>query len=119
MMDGLCIVLCYNTEGNTIISRGRDPTDDECFEMGQSNSEYSRHWFFGEKMIIDGIEKPKTLFQLVKDTLQIGRPAYRIDVGGGAASSRVQSKGNIDLDFDAVQHGDAEIRREKPYCFGL
>ena len=37
--------------------------------MGQSNSEHSRHWFFGGKMIIDGTEKEKTLFQLVKETL--------------------------------------------------
>jgi len=48
---------------------GRDPTDVECFDMGQSNSEHSRHWFFGGKMIIDGEEKSKTLFQMVKETL--------------------------------------------------
>lgn len=47
----------------------RDPTDVECFDMGQSNSEHSRHWFFGGKMIIDGEEKPLTLFKLVKSTL--------------------------------------------------
>lgn len=48
---------------------GRNPSDVECFDMGQSNSEHSRHWFFGGKMVIDGIEKPHTLFQMVKDTL--------------------------------------------------
>ena len=48
---------------------GRDPTDVECFDMGQSNSEHSRHWFFGGKMVIDGEEKPNTLFQMVKATL--------------------------------------------------
>jgi phosphoribosylformylglycinamidine synthase len=37
--------------------------------MGQSNSEHSRHWFFGGKMVIDGQEKPETLFQMVKATL--------------------------------------------------
>jgi len=47
----------------------RNPTDVECFDLGQSNSEHSRHWFFGGKLVIDGIEKGKTLFQLVKDTL--------------------------------------------------
>jgi phosphoribosylformylglycinamidine synthase len=47
----------------------RNPTDVECFDMGQSNSEHSRHWFFGGKMIIDGVEKPKTLFEMVKETL--------------------------------------------------
>lgn len=48
---------------------GRDPTDVECFDMGQSNSEHSRHWFFGGKMVIDGEVKPHTLFQMVKATL--------------------------------------------------
>jgi phosphoribosylformylglycinamidine synthase len=48
---------------------GRDPTDVECFDMGQSNSEHSRHWFFGGKMVIDGEEKPLTLFKMVKATL--------------------------------------------------
>jgi phosphoribosylformylglycinamidine synthase len=37
--------------------------------MGQSNSEHSRHWFFSGKMVIDGEEKPNTLFKMVKDTL--------------------------------------------------
>ena len=48
----------------------RDATDVECFDMGQSNSEHSRHWFFGGKMVLDGEEKPQTLFQMVKATLQ-------------------------------------------------
>ncbi|RHY65730.1 hypothetical protein DYB34_006842 [Aphanomyces astaci] len=47
----------------------RDPTDVECFDMGQSNSEHSRHWFFGGKIVIDGVEMPDTLFQMVKSTL--------------------------------------------------
>jgi len=53
---------------------GRNPTDVECFDMGQSNSEHSRHWYFGGKMIIDGETKPDTLFQMVKATLPKGVP---------------------------------------------
>lgn len=41
--------------------------------------------------------------------VKVGGPAYRIGIGGGAASSRVQSGENADLDFDAVQRGDAEM----------
>ena len=41
--------------------------------------------------------------------VKIGGPAYRIGIGGGAASSRVQSSETADLDFDAVQRGDAEM----------
>ncbi|OQR91841.1 phosphoribosylformylglycinamidine synthase [Achlya hypogyna] len=47
----------------------RDPTDVECFDMGQSNSEHSRHWFFGGKLVLDGVEMPETLFKMVKSTL--------------------------------------------------
>lgn len=47
----------------------RDPTEVECFDLAQSNSEHSRHWFFGGKMVIDSEPKEKTLFQLVKGTL--------------------------------------------------
>ena len=35
----------------------RNPTDVECFDMAQSNSEHSRHWFFGGRLVIDGEEK--------------------------------------------------------------
>ena len=42
--------------------------------MGQSNSEHSRHWFFGGKMVIDGEEKSETLFDMVKATLPKGVP---------------------------------------------
>ena len=52
---------------------GRNPTDVECFDMGQSNSEHSRHWFFGGIMVIDGETKSDTLFQMVKDTLPKNR----------------------------------------------
>ena len=47
---------------------GCDPTDVECFDMGQSNSEHSRHRFLGGKMVIDGEEKLSTLLKLVKAT---------------------------------------------------
>ena len=48
----------------------RDPTDVECFDLAQSNSEHSRHWFFSGKMVIDGKPMEKTLFRMVKDTLK-------------------------------------------------
>ena len=37
---------------------GRDPTNVELFDMGQSNSEHSRHWFFGGNLIVDGVPQP-------------------------------------------------------------
>ena len=47
----------------------RDPTNVELLDLAQSNSEHSRHTFFNGRQIIDGLEKPKTLFQLIKNTL--------------------------------------------------
>ena len=52
----------------------RNPTVVECFDLAQGNSEHSRHWFFGGKMVIDGKEMPSTLFQLVKRPFK-ARPA--------------------------------------------
>ncbi len=49
----------------------RNPTSVECFQLGQANSEHSRHWFFRGKLIIDGKEAPETLFGIVKAALKI------------------------------------------------
>jgi phosphoribosylformylglycinamidine synthase len=51
---------------NTI---GRNPTNVECFDIAQSNSEHSRHWFFKGRLLIDGEEQPKHLIGLIQDTL--------------------------------------------------
>eukprot|EP00434_Breviolum_minutum_P009192 symbB.v1.2.008099.t1/scaffold456.1/size203390/2 len=48
----------------------RDPTTVECFDLAQGNSEHSRHWFFGGKVVIDGEDMPLTLFQWVKRPLK-------------------------------------------------
>ena len=44
--------------------------------------------------------------------VQIGGPAYRIGFGGGAASSMLQGENKSDLDFNAVQRGDAEMAQK-------
>ncbi|XP_008405528.1 phosphoribosylformylglycinamidine synthase isoform X1 [Poecilia reticulata] len=46
----------------------RNPTSVECFDLAQSNSEHSRHWFFHGRMVIDGQEQQATLFSLIMDT---------------------------------------------------
>jgi phosphoribosylformylglycinamidine synthase len=45
---------------------GRDPTDVECFDIAQSNSEHSRHWFFKGRLVIEGEEAPHHLFEVVR-----------------------------------------------------
>ncbi|XP_057952756.1 probable phosphoribosylformylglycinamidine synthase, chloroplastic/mitochondrial [Malania oleifera] len=48
----------------------RNPTTVELFDIAQSNSEHSRHWFFTGKIVIDGHPVSRTLMQIVKSTLQ-------------------------------------------------
>ncbi len=43
--------------------------------------------------------------------VQVGGPAYRIGMGGGAASSLSSGENTAELDFNAVQRGDAEMEQ--------
>jgi phosphoribosylformylglycinamidine synthase len=47
---------------------GRPLTDSEVFGFSQVNSEHCRHKIFNGTFVIDGEEKPMTLFQLIKET---------------------------------------------------
>ncbi|MCQ2974266.1 MAG: phosphoribosylformylglycinamidine synthase [Bacteroidales bacterium] len=49
-------------------SLGRKLTDSEVFGFSQVNSEHCRHKIFGGTFVIDGKEKDKSLFQLIKET---------------------------------------------------
>jgi phosphoribosylformylglycinamidine synthase len=51
----------------------RDPTNVECFDLGQSNSEHSRHWFFKGRLVIDGEDIPHNLIELVMQPLIANR----------------------------------------------
>jgi phosphoribosylformylglycinamidine synthase len=48
---------------------GRNPTNVECFDLSQSNSEHSRHWFFKGRLVIDGQEMPENLMAIIRQTL--------------------------------------------------
>ncbi|CAN1145051.1 Probable phosphoribosylformylglycinamidine synthase, chloroplastic/mitochondrial [Linum perenne] len=48
----------------------RNPSTVELFDIAQSNSEHSRHWFFTGKIVVDGEPMNRTLMQIVKSTLQ-------------------------------------------------
>lgn len=48
----------------------RNPTDVELFQIGNANSEHSRHWFFKGKMVIDGKEMPESLLDIVQAPLK-------------------------------------------------
>ncbi|UCG87668.1 MAG: phosphoribosylformylglycinamidine synthase, partial [Gemmatimonadota bacterium] len=55
-----------------------------------------------------GKDAPEQGMSVVK----MGGPAYRIGMGGGAASSMVQGENVAELDFNAVQRGDAEMEQK-------
>ncbi|PIS07547.1 phosphoribosylformylglycinamidine synthase [Candidatus Berkelbacteria bacterium CG10_big_fil_rev_8_21_14_0_10_43_13] len=63
--------------------------------LGQLNAEHA----------VKGQPEPGML------VVQIGGPAYKIGLGGGAASSMLQGDNAAGLDFDAVQRGDAEMEQ--------
>ncbi|MFC1963576.1 phosphoribosylformylglycinamidine synthase, partial [Chloroflexota bacterium] len=44
--------------------------------------------------------------------VQVGGPAYRIGMGGGSASSMIQGENIAELDFNAVQRGNAAMENK-------
>ncbi len=66
-LDNWDIDYYYNLFVNEIC---RNPTNVECFDLGQSNSEHSRHWFFKGRLIIDREEMPNSLLDMIKQPLK-------------------------------------------------
>jgi phosphoribosylformylglycinamidine synthase len=54
----------------------RNPTDVELFQLGNANSEHSRHWYFKGQIVIDSTPMPDTLFDIVQ------RPLKRLGSSG-------------------------------------
>ncbi len=100
----------------------RNPTNVECFQLAQANSEHSRHWFFKAKLVIDGAAAPETLMEIIKSTLR-ANPAnsviafkdnssairgYEIvtilPAAPGTSSAFALWKGPYDLIFTAETH---------------
>lgn len=50
------------------VKLGRKLTDSEIFAFSQANSEHCRHKIFNGTFVIDGEEKPTSLFKLIKKT---------------------------------------------------
>jgi phosphoribosylformylglycinamidine synthase len=55
---------------NLAAKLGRKLTDSEVFGFSQVNSEHCRHKIFNGTFVIDGEEKPSSLFKLIKKTSQ-------------------------------------------------
>jgi phosphoribosylformylglycinamidine synthase len=110
----------YNLFVNEI---GRNPTTVECFDLGQSNSEHSRHWFFQGKLIIDGEKMEESLIHIIKQPLKRSVPnnsviAFRDNSSGirgyeiltispeipGAPARFQERQVNYDIIFTAETH---------------
>ena len=53
---------------NLAVKIGRKLTDSEIFAFSQANSEHCRHKIFNGTFVVDGQEKPTSLFKLIKKT---------------------------------------------------
>ena len=51
---------------------GRDPTDVELMMFAQANSEHCRHKIFNASWTVDGVDREKSLFQMIKNTYECG-----------------------------------------------
>ena len=49
---------------------GRDPTDVELMMFAQANSEHCRHKIFNARFVIDGRERERSLFAMIRNTYQ-------------------------------------------------
>lgn len=49
---------------------GRNPNDIELYMFAQANSEHCRHKIFNADWTIDGVEQPKSLFKMIKNTFE-------------------------------------------------
>ncbi|RVU41793.1 phosphoribosylformylglycinamidine synthase [Rheinheimera riviphila] len=50
---------------------GRNPNDIELYMFAQANSEHCRHKIFNADWTIDGVEQPKSLFKMIKNTMAV------------------------------------------------
>ncbi len=51
---------------------GRNPTDVELYMFAQANSEHCRHKIFNATWTIDGEKQPRSLFQMIRNTNEVG-----------------------------------------------
>lgn len=61
---------------------------------------------------IDDVHRDKGAAEAGMVVVKLGGPAYRIGMGGSAASSMLGGDNKEDLDFNAVQRGDAEMEQK-------
>ncbi|KAJ3658174.1 hypothetical protein Zmor_009931 [Zophobas morio] len=86
----------------------RNPTNVELFDMAQSNSEHSRHWFFKGKMVIDGVEHEESLIDMIVDTQKHTNPNNVIKFSDNSSAM----KGYIHRSLRPITAGSMSELRE-------
>ncbi|KAL1505862.1 hypothetical protein ABEB36_005322 [Hypothenemus hampei] len=66
----------------------RNPTNIECFDLAQSNSEHSRHWFFKGQMIVDGQKYEESLIDMIIATQKYSNPNNVIKFSDNSSAIR-------------------------------
>jgi phosphoribosylformylglycinamidine synthase len=93
----------------------RPLTDSEVFGFSQVNSEHCRHKIFNGTFVIDGVEKPMTLFQLIKETSKQNpnriASAYKDNVAfvNGPKAQQFAPKTQYQADFFETREIDTVI----------
>jgi phosphoribosylformylglycinamidine synthase len=95
----------------------RNPTNVECFDLSQSNSEHSRHWFFRGRLIVDGKEVPHTLMKIVKETYEANRNNSVIAFSDNSSSIKGYSITTIIPDVPGKPSPFREARRKHDIIF--
>ncbi|QQG49959.1 MAG: phosphoribosylformylglycinamidine synthase [Candidatus Berkelbacteria bacterium] len=63
MDDDQDLALCLNLFVEVL---ERDPTNVELMQIAQANSEHCRHWFFKGRLVVDDVEQPESLMEIVR-----------------------------------------------------
>ncbi|MHA2940290.1 phosphoribosylformylglycinamidine synthase [Vibrio sp. RC27] len=83
---------------------GRNPTDIELMMFAQANSEHCRHKIFNADWTIDGVDQPKSLFKMIKNTFE-NTPDYVLSAYKDNAAVMTGSKvGRFFADPDSRQY---------------
>ena len=91
----------------------RDPTDVELFMFSQINSEHCRHKQFNASWTIDGLEKPHTLFSMIRNTHEIS-PEYTLSAYSDNAAVFAGQRGTF-LAPDRLSGEWRQIPEDVPY----
>ncbi|XP_068701529.1 phosphoribosylformylglycinamidine synthase-like [Montipora foliosa] len=90
----------------------RNPTSVECFDLAQSNSEHSRHWFFKGRLVVDGYELKDSLMKMVMRTQETSNDNSVIKFSDNSSAI----KGNEVSLLLPENHGEAAKFQLKQNC---